>query len=436
MKRFIAMILAVVMGAASAAPGGESVNNTNSICDRIIDRLAIIFNIEEDASSDIDGTVTGAHEEPESSASIDENDQDGGADVTTSSKEDATASDTNIMVENQTNDGVQGDGNITNNSNANSTNSGAVNDENDSDRPTIEGDNNDAENNDKSTDNKDENTNEHTLEQEENNSDSNQNDRDVDVSDNNESQDAENVKEDVKGEDTTAETIPETNPEPGVQPTPDIDSETTENNDPVSDNNEPYPGDTAVPPDAEGAVEEPKAPKPTCTEHNMVLIKTVVDTAYELYSYVTDHYECANCSHARKEVHIAGNDLTNNELASIEQNIIKMVNSMRVANGLPELWVSEDWNKWADTRAAEQEIVYGHRRPDGSSWAHAIGKHYSVGENVSVGYASGAEFYEAFYDSAAHRSIMMSSAAVGIAVGVFVDADGNTYCAMILIGAY
>jgi uncharacterized protein YkwD len=166
----------------------------------------------------------------------------------------------------------------------------------------------------------------------------------------------------------------------------------------------------------------------------MSLINTTIDTEYQLYNYVTDHYKCDNCGYATSEVHITSSGLSSNELNAIENQIVSYVNALRTENGLPTLWTSGDWDSWANTRAVELSSVYGHNRPNGESWMTGIGSNFTIGENISVGHASGYEFYCAFYNSSQHRSIMLSADAVGIAVGLCVDADGNTYCAMIIIG--
>ena len=187
------------------------------------------------------------------------------------------------------------------------------------------------------------------------------------------------------------------------------------------------------------------APTPTpteppvveCTEHDLEIVETVVDTEYELYNSVTYHKKCKNCDYTEKQGTKAANpNCTSSTIANAEATIVSCLNSARAEAGLATLWTDPAWNDWAKLRAKELATTYGHNRPNGGDWANAIGNCYTTGENIAAGQNSGYNFYSAFYNSAQHKGVMMSKNAVGVAVGVYVREDGSTYCAMVLIGSY
>jgi uncharacterized protein YkwD len=173
-----------------------------------------------------------------------------------------------------------------------------------------------------------------------------------------------------------------------------------------------------------------------CAEHIMVLENTQVDSEYELYNYVTDCYKCEKCNYVSVSVHVANANVSESVIGAAEATIINYVNSAREEKGLSRLWTNSEWDSWAKTRSRELSIEYGHQRPNGESWAYAIGDCYTIGENVASGQSSGKDFYFAFNNSASHRDTMMSKEAIGIAVDIYIDSDGTTYCAMIIIGSY
>ena len=178
-------------------------------------------------------------------------------------------------------------------------------------------------------------------------------------------------------------------------------------------------------------------PMVECTEHDLEIVETVVNTEYELYNSVTHHKKCKNCDYTEKQGTRAVNpNCTSSTLANAEATIVSCLNSARADAGLATLWTDPAWNDWAKLRAQELAIVYGHNRPNGEDWVYAIGDHFTLGENVAAGQATGYDFYNAFCNSAQHRGLMMSENAEGIAVGVFVADDGTTYCAMVLITSY
>ncbi|MCD7858630.1 MAG: CAP domain-containing protein [Firmicutes bacterium] len=184
---------------------------------------------------------------------------------------------------------------------------------------------------------------------------------------------------------------------------------------------------------------DPQIPEDTdediCTEHDMVLANREIQTEFQLYDYAIDEYKCSTCGYREYLAHVvAKENLTNAEIQAAEAELVAYVNQLRAENGLSQLWTSSEWDAWADIRSQELSVVFGHRRPDGSTCGHTINGDYTHAENVSCGAASADDFFNAFYSSASHRSSMLLEDVYGIAVSIYVTDDGTTYCAMVLIG--
>ena len=112
------------------------------------------------------------------------------------------------------------------------------------------------------------------------------------------------------------------------------------------------------------------------------------------------------------------------------------MNNLRTSNGLSKLWRNDYWDSWAATRAQELAVKYGHSRPNGGSWTNSDGTYFTVGENVASGNSSGYDFYLAFVNSGSHYGTMTIDSAVGVGIGIYVDAQGRTYCAMVLVAPF
>ena len=219
---------------------------------------------------------------------------------------------------------------------------------------------------------------------------------------------------------------------PTAKPTESVTTATTQPN-----KEEPETPPTEAPTEKE----EDSGPSTTitpskCENHELEFIETKVETQYELYNYVTDYYKCKKCDYTSADTHVASANVSESTLATAESNIVSCVNSLRSSNGLNELWTNGTWNAWADTRASELAVIYGHNRPNGGLWIYSDGTYYSVAENIAAGQSSGYNFYNAFLNSPQHKSAMLESEAVGIAVGIYVDENGATYCAMVMIAGY
>ena len=185
------------------------------------------------------------------------------------------------------------------------------------------------------------------------------------------------------------------------------------------------------------SVELPQTgPVKECTTHDMVFDNSVVNAEYAFTKSVTDYYVCSVCGYECNETRDVKRDVSDAELASYANEIVRYVNAARAEAGLSELWTSSEFTSYAKTRANEQVERYGHIRPNGASYAFASGNYYTLGENTSAGYSSARGFYNAFMNSASHRGYIMYEEAVGIAVGISVGDDGTPYCVMHIICSY
>ena len=173
--------------------------------------------------------------------------------------------------------------------------------------------------------------------------------------------------------------------------------------------------------------QEAQKPK-ICTSHELYLYETKVIDSYQLYNYVSDNYKCKNCNYTESTDHRAYKNASQNTLLQAENEIVNLVNQLRASNGLSKLWTDSAWNIWAKNRATSIASNYTH-----IGWTNAIGNTYTLAENIASGQASSTDFYEAFFNSPSHKGAMLKADAVGIAVGIYINNDGQTFCAMSII---
>lgn len=174
--------------------------------------------------------------------------------------------------------------------------------------------------------------------------------------------------------------------------------------------------------------QKPTITKPVCVTHDLCLNSTKIINSYQLYNYVSDNYKCKNCNYSESIDHRSMSNVSQSTIRNAENDVVKYVNQLRTESGLSELWVRNDWNAWARNRAESISKNYSH-----IGWTNAIDNTYTLAENIASGQASGLDFYNAFLSSSSHKGAMIKSNAVGIAVGIYVDLNGQSYCAMSII---
>lgn len=103
---------------------------------------------------------------------------------------------------------------------------------------------------------------------------------------------------------------------------------------------------------------------------------------------------------------------------TIADELIALVNRYRKANGLNELAGSQVLTSAAGIRAQEITKKFSHTRPDGSRCFTVSA--YVSGENLSCGYSSAQDIFNAWKDSASHNAVMLGDGFKAVGVGVFV----------------
>lgn len=107
--------------------------------------------------------------------------------------------------------------------------------------------------------------------------------------------------------------------------------------------------------------------------------------------------------------------------ATLEDEVVRLINEQRVANGLDELITVYDLSVVAQTRAQELTQSYSHTRPDGSSCFTALTEagiyYYSSGENIASGFSSPEAVVNAWMKSPGHRANILSPNYTMVGVG-------------------
>lgn len=116
--------------------------------------------------------------------------------------------------------------------------------------------------------------------------------------------------------------------------------------------------------------------------------------------------------------------------AEVRQELIRLINQTRKANGVPELPVSEALMSAAQT-CSDRRYTWHHAPEEGKAAADA-GYPYGFGDNLTVfaGTEDAAQHaLDNWLNSPGHRDIMLDPACDCIGVGV-AQYDGITYCYM------
>lgn len=108
--------------------------------------------------------------------------------------------------------------------------------------------------------------------------------------------------------------------------------------------------------------------------------------------------------------------------------VIRLVNEQRVANGLNELSTYFDLTSVAQTRAQELTQSYSHTRPNGESCFTALREanidYTAAGENIAAGYSTPEAVVEGWMNSKAHRANILNPNYSKIGVGYCADGSG------------
>lgn len=118
--------------------------------------------------------------------------------------------------------------------------------------------------------------------------------------------------------------------------------------------------------------------------------------------------------------------------SSYVNEILRLVNKERAANGLSALSLDKSLCDAAQIRATEIKSSFSHTRPDGSSCftvLSQLGINYGgAGENIAYGQRSPEEVMTAWMNSAGHRANILNASFTKLGVGVY-SSGGTLYWA-------
>lgn len=124
-------------------------------------------------------------------------------------------------------------------------------------------------------------------------------------------------------------------------------------------------------------------------------------------------------------------DDTSSSQSTFEDEVLRLVNEQRAANGLSKFTTDSKLTQVAKTRAKELTQEYSHTRPDGTSCFTAfseVGIYYSsAGENIAEGYKTPESVVEGWMNSEGHRANILNPKFSKMGVGYAEDSGNGRY---------
>lgn len=115
------------------------------------------------------------------------------------------------------------------------------------------------------------------------------------------------------------------------------------------------------------------------------------------------------------------------------QDVLKIVNQQRQANGRSKVVMTKDLTDAAMKRAAELAVSFSHTRPNGQSCSTAFKWSTRWGENINWGPTTPAAVMNSWMNSSGHRANILSNKFTSIGIGCFVK-DGTYYWVQVFNG--
>ena len=106
--------------------------------------------------------------------------------------------------------------------------------------------------------------------------------------------------------------------------------------------------------------------------------------------------------------------------------VLSLVNKERAKKGLRPLTMDTQLLEAAMQRAAENAVMFGHTRPDGSSWS-TIFDLSTGGENVAYGQKTASQVMNVWMNSEGHRSNILTADYNSVGIGCFYQPGGQIY---------
>ena len=111
----------------------------------------------------------------------------------------------------------------------------------------------------------------------------------------------------------------------------------------------------------------------------------------------------------------------------LKLEVLRLVNEIRVANGLGTVVWEPRLEQPSLTRATEIQILFEHVRPDGSAW-HTVNSDLCWGENLAKGYSAAQPVVDAWMNSPTHREVILTPEFTSMCLGV-TESNGQLFMA-------
>lgn len=151
----------------------------------------------------------------------------------------------------------------------------------------------------------------------------------------------------------------------------------------------------------------------TTTRTSETTVKTTTQAPKTTTTTVTTAPKTSATTSKTPFTNIGGGTISDDDEVYIE--MLRLVNEVRVENGLKELWYSARVHEVATLRAYELTSYYSHSRSDGRGFHTAFLdsgiSYWTVGENIAYGrnmFDTVEEVFEAWMDSESHRANILS----------------------------
>ncbi len=157
-----------------------------------------------------------------------------------------------------------------------------------------------------------------------------------------------------------------------------------------------------------------------------------------IFSETTSPYENDNVQSATDVEN--NTDVNNNLIAasSAAYEVLKMINEIRINNGLDPFETEDILDDAAMDRAAEISHLFSHTRPDGSSCFSILDEidvfYMSAGENIACGSSTAQGVVEQWMNSTGHRDNILNPDYDFLGIGYYSTDDGNYFWTQLFIG--
>ena len=141
---------------------------------------------------------------------------------------------------------------------------------------------------------------------------------------------------------------------------------------------------------------------------------------------------------ATKSVILGTPAATVSEEQSMAQEVLRLVNEQRKAQGLAALAAHTQLEESAYKRALEIAQSFSHTRPNGASCFTILDEagivYRSAGENIAAGQANAAEVMDVWMHSEGHRKNILQSSYTHLGVSCYRDDTGRLHWVQLFIG--